>query len=91
MKYVRPSDAASMGRMLAQCQAAQPTYSEIGSTLVGDEPPGFRNDHYEAELGKGADTFARAVQGLRTWGHIECPECESSRSRRRSWRVRPWS
>jgi len=59
--------------MLAQYQAAQPTYSEIGFTLVGDKPAGFRNDRYEAELGKGAHTFARAVRGLRTWGAHRVP------------------
>lgn len=62
-----------MDRLLTQLQVAQPTYPETRFTLAGNEPSGFRNDHCEAELGKGADTFARAVDGLRAWGAHRVP------------------
>jgi uncharacterized protein (UPF0548 family) len=31
---------------------AEPTYSDIGATLTGKRPPGFRHDHYETALAK---------------------------------------
>lgn len=62
-----------MGRLVTQLHTAQPTYSEIGFTLAGKEPSGYHNDRYEADLGLGTDTFARAVQGLCAWGAHRLP------------------
>ncbi len=67
MRFVRPSDAPAMERLLEAFGTAQPTYSDLGSTLVGRRPDGFHHDRYELELGSGADVFARAVTGLQNW------------------------
>lgn len=67
MKFVRPSDTDAMERLLEVSRCAQPTYQDIGATLVGARPEGFHHDHYESVLGHGSDAFERAVTGLRTW------------------------
>jgi uncharacterized protein (UPF0548 family) len=64
---VRPSDAPAMERLLEAAGAAQPTYSDLGSTLVGKRPEGFHHDSYELVLGSGTETFHRAVTGLKNW------------------------
>lgn len=55
---------------LDQCE---PTYAEIGATLDGLLPEGFHHDRYERSLGRGTDTFQRAVHGLRTWKAHQLP------------------
>ena len=35
--------------------------------MTGELPVGFRHDHYSALLGRGENTFRRAVEGLQTW------------------------
>jgi uncharacterized protein (UPF0548 family) len=67
MKFVRPSDADAMERLLEVSRSAQPTYEDIGATLGGAGPEGFRHDRYESPLGHGSDAFQRAVTGLKTW------------------------
>jgi uncharacterized protein (UPF0548 family) len=67
MRIVRPTDLMAMETLLASLREAQPTYSEIGASLTGVQPPGFRHDHYEITLGHGTDAFQRAVDGLKTW------------------------
>lgn len=56
-----------MKQLLEDLEVAEPTYSDIGATLGGKRPDGFRHDHYETELGIGTETFQRAVAGLQTW------------------------
>jgi uncharacterized protein (UPF0548 family) len=46
---------------------ADPTYQDIGATIKGIRPSGFRHDHYEADIGRGAAAYERAVAGLRQW------------------------
>jgi uncharacterized protein (UPF0548 family) len=67
MRFVRPADIDAIDRLVEDLGTAEPTYAEIGVTLNGQRPTGFRIDHYETELGQGAETFNRAVQGLQTW------------------------
>jgi uncharacterized protein (UPF0548 family) len=67
VRVVRPSDAMAMKQWMAGLQAADPTYSDLGATLVGGRPEGFNHDHYEVELGKGLESFERAVRGLKAW------------------------
>jgi uncharacterized protein (UPF0548 family) len=67
MRFVRPSDDGAMERLLTAMQAAQPTYPDLGATLVGQRPEGFHHDTYEVVLGTGVDTFDRAVTGLKNW------------------------
>lgn len=56
-----------MNRLIAALQAAQPTYSDVGATLVGRRPEGFHHNRYETDLGNGHETFQRAVEGLKAW------------------------
>jgi uncharacterized protein (UPF0548 family) len=67
MRFVRPSDSGAMSRLVAAMAAAQPTYADLGATLVGKRPEGFHHHSYERTLGSGFDTFDRAVKGLKTW------------------------
>jgi uncharacterized protein (UPF0548 family) len=67
MRFVRPSDSATMKRLLEDLEGAEPTYSDIGATLAGRSPEGFHHDRYEAVLGDGAEAFQRAVTGLKAW------------------------
>ena len=67
MRFVRASDSAAIEQMLEDLEKVGPTYSDIGATLVGRQPDGFRHDRYETLLGNGAKTFRRAVMGLQRW------------------------
>ena len=67
MRFVRPSDAPAMNRMVAALHDTQPTYNHLGATLAGGRPVGYHYDRYQSDLGNGHDTFQRAVRGLKTW------------------------
>jgi uncharacterized protein (UPF0548 family) len=54
----RPSPAA-LDRILAGCANAPLTYAAVGATR-GTPPAGYYVDRYDAELGLGAEAFARA-------------------------------
>jgi uncharacterized protein (UPF0548 family) len=58
---------AAVAEVLAASAAAEVTYGPVGVTLGEARLPGYRTDRYEAELGRGAVVFARAVAGLRAW------------------------
>jgi uncharacterized protein (UPF0548 family) len=64
-----PSPAA-LERLLADVQNAEPTYDEVGATLTGTLPAGYRHDRWSVPLGAGAQAFDRGVLGLQRWeGH----------------------
>src|SRR5271157_3038229 len=67
MKFVRPSDSTAMKRLVEDLERSELTYGDIGATLDGNRPEGFHHDHYETVLGRGSETFQRAVTGLKTW------------------------
>jgi uncharacterized protein (UPF0548 family) len=67
MKFVCPTDQVAMGRLVKSLGETQPTYGDIGASLAGTEPQGFRHDRHEIHLGRGTETFRRAVAGLKTW------------------------
>jgi uncharacterized protein (UPF0548 family) len=67
VKFVRPSDSEGVERLLGLLRDAEPTYEQVGATLTDAAPEGFRRDRYEAELGRGPQTYLRAVEGLKTW------------------------
>jgi uncharacterized protein (UPF0548 family) len=67
MKFIRPTDPIAMDRLVTSLRGTQPTYTDVGATLAGIEPEGFHHDHYEILLGRGIETFQRAVIGLRSW------------------------
>jgi len=56
-----------MQQLVESLHEAQPTYDDIGATLDGFRPQGFHHDGYETVLGRGPETFQRAVNGLGTW------------------------
>jgi uncharacterized protein (UPF0548 family) len=56
-----------MKQMVENLESAEPTYSDVGATLAGKPPEGFHYDRYETLLGKGPETFQRAVKGLKAW------------------------
>jgi uncharacterized protein (UPF0548 family) len=67
MKLVRSIDASTIGPLIESFSRSEPTYRETGATLSGEFPEGFSHDHYAAVLGRGEDTFHRAVEGLQSW------------------------
>jgi uncharacterized protein (UPF0548 family) len=70
MELIRPVNGKSVNRLLATLADSEPTYSEVGATLRGERPLGYRHDSYEAALGSGRPIFLRASTGLQTWkGH----------------------
>ena len=73
MKFVNPSDATAMRRLLDALRNAQPTYDELGATLAGGRPNGFHHNRYASDLGHGHETFQRAVEGLRAWDAHRLP------------------
>lgn len=56
-----------MDRLFRTASGMEPTYDDIGATIAGLRPSGFRHDHYEVEIGRGATAYVRAVAGLREW------------------------
>ena len=64
-KLGRVSDA-QLREIAGAADGSAPTYAELGATLDGITPGGYRNDAYERTLGD-ADSFDRAAEGLRTW------------------------
>jgi uncharacterized protein (UPF0548 family) len=56
-----------MVQLVKNLESTQPTYSDLGATLNGERPEGFRHDRYEAVLGSGPEAFERAAKGLQEW------------------------
>jgi len=56
-----------MERLVKSLREVQPTYADIGASLVGLEPEGYHHDRYQILLGRGTETFQRAVNGLKSW------------------------
>jgi len=46
------------------------SYSEVGNT-AGDLPTGYRIDHNRQKLGRGAETYERAVAALKHWKQFD--------------------
>lgn len=62
-----------MSRMLAAAEVAEPTYPEQGRTLTGGMPAGYHHLNRGAVLGQGAETFAKASEGLQAWAAHQMP------------------
>jgi len=67
MRVVRPADAPAMARHVDAARRTEPTFREVGATLDGRAPVGFRSTRQEIALGWGSAVFGRAVQGLEQW------------------------
>jgi uncharacterized protein (UPF0548 family) len=62
----RPSEAYLAARLKGQADAPF-TYGAVGAT-AGELPPGYRHDHWSADLGEFTDKrFERAASTVRTW------------------------
>jgi uncharacterized protein (UPF0548 family) len=53
--------------LLGELGAGCLTYTEVGATIEGPLPMGYRHDHRSDLLGHGDAVFERAVLGLKTW------------------------
>ncbi len=73
MKLVRPDSQVSIDHLLSTRTEAAPTYPEIGATLRGENPDGYRRDFAETSLGKGRVVFQRSVAGLKAWKSHHVP------------------
>ena len=61
---------AAIDRVLTDARRGVPTYDQIGASLRGDLPAGYRHDRWSVPLGQGVRAFERAVTGLKQWeGH----------------------
>ena len=67
MRFIRPSDAGAVDRLLDELDAEDVTYDEVGCTFPERAVDGFRCEHAEIHLGHGPMVFERAVEGLKTW------------------------
>jgi uncharacterized protein (UPF0548 family) len=67
MRLVCPARAGSIDRLLTYLSGTVVTYVDVGASLTGRCPTGFRWDSYDTVLGHGAATFQRASFGLQHW------------------------
>jgi uncharacterized protein (UPF0548 family) len=67
MVLIRRRNLASISRLLNQRHGVGLTYADVGATLRGTQPAGYRSEHYETSLGRGSEVFERAVRGLQSW------------------------
>jgi uncharacterized protein (UPF0548 family) len=56
-----------MQQLVVALRETEPTYADIGATLDGWQPEGFRHDRDDSILGSGQEAYRRAVRGLETW------------------------
>jgi uncharacterized protein (UPF0548 family) len=52
--------------LLDRARHERPTYEDVGATVAGGRPAGYRHDRYQSRVG-GLDDFSRAREGLRHW------------------------
>jgi uncharacterized protein (UPF0548 family) len=68
MRIVHASSEPTLAKLLRRACDDTPTYPEVGASLAGDTNlRGYHCNRYHIALGDGRDTFARAVEGLRSW------------------------
>jgi uncharacterized protein (UPF0548 family) len=68
--YRKPSDEAIRQFIFSQSQLPF-SYSQTGATRAEDPPSGYNVDHNRIKLGKGRETFQRAVTSLRNWQQFD--------------------
>jgi len=56
-----------MCRQRGRQHEAPLTYGDVGGSLRGAQPAGFRYDHDDLVIGQGQDIFDYAKQGLQSW------------------------
>jgi uncharacterized protein (UPF0548 family) len=66
MLLLRTPNQDAVRRFLSGQADQSFSYSEVGASLHASAP-GYTVDHNRIELGRGADTFVRAVEALRRW------------------------
>lgn len=73
MFLLRQPSEEFIRQFIASRQGLQFSYAQVGATRSQptDGPPGYRVDHNRIKLGKGEETFQRAVSALRSWKHFD--------------------
>lgn len=65
---LRPPSEAVAARVLAQDVGAELTYQEVGATVRGDHPDGYRYDRWETDLGPDDEgRFERCGEAVLRW------------------------
>ena len=59
--------SSELDEIARNAQPLRPTYDEIGATVRGLLPVGFRHERHEVTLTDRADAFDRGAEGLRQW------------------------
>ena len=67
MILIRPSNTRAMEALLNSISHLEPNYPEVGTSIKGTSPTGFRIHHYGIELSPKTEVFNRAVAGLHSW------------------------
>lgn len=63
-------DHAQLKRVLDRARDMQLSYAPVGIARAG-APPGYRVEEERAVLGRGRETYARAVRALREWREFD--------------------
>lgn len=66
LMFGRPT-SKQVDRLLADARTAELTYTDVGATLDGRFPTGYRHGRHEIHLGHGQEVFDRATAALRDW------------------------
>jgi uncharacterized protein (UPF0548 family) len=70
MFLLREPTSSTVAQFIADQRDRPFTYSEVGATN-NTPPAGFILDHNRVQLGRGLETFERAVDALRTWRQFD--------------------
>ena len=57
----------SIRRFLETQKKSSFSYAEVGATHNGNTPNGYTVDHNRVQLGRGRETFDRAIEAVRSW------------------------
>ena len=66
LRLTRPTAQAVSAFLEAQ-RTATFSYADVGASQSGTAPPGYTVDRNRIQLGRGEETFRRAVAALRAW------------------------
>src|SRR4029453_8721379 len=66
MFVVRPPSRRRVENFLKRAGTLNYSYPEVGATR-GELPQGYAIDHNRVQLGRGAETFRKAISALRSW------------------------
>lgn len=65
---LRPPSDARLRRMIERETSSQLTYADVGATIRGETPAGYRSDRWEIDLGADDNSrFVRCGQAVQSW------------------------